>query len=47
MLFMLLDHVRETFYLHLQVPDPMVVADTPPACSSRACWPICARCLCF
>nr|WP_283245803.1 heparan-alpha-glucosaminide N-acetyltransferase domain-containing protein [Comamonas sp. PE63] len=30
MLFMLLDHVRETFYLHLQVPDPMVVADTPP-----------------
>jgi len=30
MLFMLLDHVRETFYLHLQVPDPMVVAETPP-----------------
>lgn len=30
MLFMLLDHVRETFYLHLQVPDPMVVADTQP-----------------
>ncbi|KWT67483.1 DUF1624 domain-containing protein [Comamonas sp.] len=30
MLFMLLDHVRETFYLHLQVPDPMVVADTAP-----------------
>ena len=29
-LFMLLDHVRETFYLHHQVPDPMVVADTPP-----------------
>lgn len=28
--FMLLDHVRETFYLHHQVPDPMVVADTPP-----------------
>lgn len=30
MLFMLLDHVRETFYLHMQVPDPMVVSDTPP-----------------
>ncbi|MBT2333726.1 DUF1624 domain-containing protein [Variovorax paradoxus] len=29
-LFMLLDHVRETFFLHHQVPDPMVVADTPP-----------------
>ncbi|MFT3719407.1 MAG: DUF1624 domain-containing protein [Pseudorhodoferax sp.] len=28
--FMLLDHVRETFFLHHQVPDPMVVADTPP-----------------
>ncbi|QEI08888.1 DUF1624 domain-containing protein [Pigmentiphaga aceris] len=30
-LFMLLDHVRETFYLHHQVPDPMSVADTDPA----------------
>lgn len=29
-LFMLLDHVRETFYLHHQVPDPMDVAATPP-----------------
>jgi len=28
-LFMLLDHVRETFFLHHQVPDPMVVAETP------------------
>jgi uncharacterized membrane protein len=27
--FMLLDHVRETFFLHRQVPDPMVVAETP------------------
>lgn len=27
---MLLDHVRETFFLHHQVPDPMVVAETPP-----------------
>ncbi len=30
MLFMLLDHVRETFFLHHQVPDPMIVAATPP-----------------
>ena len=30
-LFMLLDHVRETFYLHHQVPDPMLVAQTPAA----------------
>lgn len=29
-LFMLLDHVRETFLLHLQVSDPMDVAITPP-----------------
>jgi uncharacterized membrane protein len=29
-LFMLLDHVRETFLLHLQVSDPMDVAATPP-----------------
>jgi uncharacterized membrane protein len=30
-LFMLLDHVRETFFLHHQVPDPMSIADTDPA----------------
>tara|TARA_Y100001949_G_scaffold113268_1_gene96100 strand:+ start:36626 stop:37789 length:1164 start_codon:yes stop_codon:yes gene_type:complete len=30
-LFMLLDHVRETFLLQLQVPDPMDVAVTEPA----------------
>ncbi len=30
-LFMLLDHVRETFLLHLQVPDPMDVSVTEPA----------------
>lgn len=30
-LFMLLDHVRETFYLHHQVGDPMDVAATEPA----------------
>lgn len=30
-LFMLLDHVRETFYLHMQVSDPMDVAHTDPA----------------
>ena len=31
MVFMLVDHVRETFLLHLQVADPMDVAATPPA----------------
>ena len=30
-LFMLLDHVRETFYLHMQVSDPMDVIHTDPA----------------
>lgn len=30
-LFMLLDHVRETFYLHLQVADPMDVGQTEPS----------------
>ncbi|WP_095157855.1 DUF1624 domain-containing protein [Pseudomonas sp. Irchel 3E13] len=30
-LFMLLDHVRETFYLHLQVADPMDVTQTDPS----------------
>ncbi|KAF1018527.1 MAG: hypothetical protein GAK30_03638 [Paracidovorax wautersii] len=29
--FMLLDHVRETFFLHAQVSDPMDVAATDPA----------------
>ena len=29
MCVMLMDHVRETFYLHQQVSDPMGVADTP------------------
>ena len=30
-LFMLLDHVRETFFLHHQVADPMNIATTEPA----------------
>lgn len=30
-LFMLLDHVRETFLLHRQVSDPMDIANTEPA----------------
>ncbi|MFJ2280004.1 DUF1624 domain-containing protein [Pseudomonas sp. NPDC087803] len=30
-LFMLLDHVRETFLLHRQVSDPMEIASTEPA----------------
>ncbi|SPP32177.1 hypothetical protein ARAF_2071 [Arsenophonus endosymbiont of Aleurodicus floccissimus] len=28
MLLMLLDHVRETFFLHMQVPDPMIAGET-------------------
>ncbi|QSX32220.1 DUF1624 domain-containing protein [Shewanella avicenniae] len=31
MLIMLLDHVRERFFLHLQVSDPMDINATPPA----------------
>src|SRR5689334_6354483 len=31
MVIMLLDHVRETFYLHKQVTDPMDVATTEPS----------------
>ena len=30
-LFMLLDHVRETFFLHRQVADPMAIDSTDPA----------------
>jgi uncharacterized membrane protein len=42
-LFMLLDHVRETFFLHHQVPDPMVVADTAPGLfASRLLAHLCA-----
>jgi len=29
MLIMLLDHVRDTVYLHLQVPDPLIAGETP------------------
>lgn len=31
MLIMMIDHVRETFFLHYQVPDPMVISETEPA----------------
>src|SRR5437016_13036582 len=31
MVIMLLDHVRETFYLHKQITDPMDVAQTEPS----------------
>ena len=31
MLIMMVDHVRETFFLHQQVPDPMVVSETEPS----------------
>ncbi|WP_162505261.1 hypothetical protein [Candidatus Arsenophonus triatominarum] len=26
---MLLDHARETFFLHMQIPDPMIAGETP------------------
>lgn len=42
-IIMLLDHVRETFYLHKQVTDPMDVTVTEPALfSSRLLAHICA-----
>ncbi|GKT00324.1 DUF1624 domain-containing protein [Acidovorax sp. SUPP3434] len=42
-LFMLLDHVRETFFLHHQVSDPMVVAATSPDLfASRLLAHVCA-----
>lgn len=45
MLFMLLDHVRETFFLHVQVGDPMDPLNTPPELfftriSSMVCAPV-------
>jgi uncharacterized membrane protein len=40
---MLLDHVRETFYLHQQVPDPMVLDQVEPALfASRLLAHLCA-----
>jgi len=43
MVFMLADHVRETFLLHLQVADPMAVATTPAALfASRLVAHLCA-----
>ncbi|MCG2927095.1 heparan-alpha-glucosaminide N-acetyltransferase domain-containing protein, partial [Escherichia coli] len=40
---MLLDHVRETFYLNKQVTDPMNILETEPALfGSRALAHICA-----
>ncbi|MGS0545407.1 DUF1624 domain-containing protein [Pseudomonas sp. Y5-11] len=42
-LFMLLDHVRETFLLHRQVSDPMDIASTEPALFfSRSLAHLCA-----
>lgn len=42
-LLMLLDHVRETFYLHMQVSDPMDIAQTDPALFlSRSLAHLCA-----
>ncbi len=42
---MLLDHVRETFFVHHQVADPMVIAETSPGLfftrlSSHLCAPV-------
>lgn len=42
-LFMLLDHVRETFFMHHQVIDPMDVATTAPELFSVGRWRICVR----
>ncbi|MBH3460081.1 DUF1624 domain-containing protein [Pseudomonas putida] len=42
-LFMLLDHVRETFFLHRQVSDPMTIDATEPALfASRTLAHLCA-----
>lgn len=42
-LFMLLDHVRETFYLHRQVSDPMTIDATDPGLfASRTLAHLCA-----
>ena len=43
MLFMLVDHVRETFFLYMQVTDPVDANTTDPACSSPGCYPPSAR----
>lgn len=45
MLLMLVDHVREFFYLHQQVSDPMLIGSTPPALfftrlTSHFCAPV-------
>lgn len=45
MVLMLVDHVREFFYLHLQVGDPMNIASTPPELfftrlTSHICAPV-------
>jgi len=40
---MLLDHVRETFYLHFQVGDPMDAAATPPDLFFSVFWRTCAH----
>jgi uncharacterized membrane protein len=45
MLFMLVDHVREKIYLHLQVTDPMTIATTTPdlfftRMSAHICAPV-------
>ena len=47
-LLMLLDHVRERFFLHMQVADPMVVDTTSPGLFwSRFAAHFCAPTLSF
>lgn len=42
-LIMMIDHVRETFYLHHQVPDPMIISETEASLFfSRTLAHICA-----
>ena len=48
MLIMLMDHVRERFYLHHQVTDPMDLAATPPSLFfSRFAAHVCAPAFVF
>ncbi len=42
-LLMLLDHVRETFFLHKQLSDPTMSRTPIRRCLSAARWRTCAR----
>jgi len=47
MVLMLLDHLRDTFYLHQQVSDPMSLATDPALFFSRLCCHFCAPAFIF